>query len=136
MTDVMALAFLGDSVYEVSVRERVIELNPGCHVDRLHQEAVRYVRADAQAEAVKRLMDGTLTDEEIAVVKRARNHRQIASKRIKSSKKGSDPVTEKLATAFEALIGYLRQEGDQDRLDDILKAAFAVIEGAEAEDKA
>ena len=131
MTDVMALAFLGDSVYEVFVRKRVMELNPGCHVDKLHHEAVKYVRADSQAEAVKKLMDGTLTDEEISVVKRARNHKQIASKKIKSSKKGLDPVTEKLATAFEALIGHLYEEGKTERLDEIVNAAFAIIEGAE-----
>ncbi|MBQ7703365.1 MAG: ribonuclease III [Firmicutes bacterium] len=131
MTDSMALAYLGDAVYEVFVRKRVMELNPGCHVDKLHQEAVKYVRAQAQADVLKILMNGTLTDEEITVVKRARNHKQISSKRIKSSKKGSDPVMEKLATAFEALIGYLHEEGREERLGEIVEAAFAIIEGAE-----
>lgn len=131
MTDSMTLAYLGDSVYEVFVRERVIELNAGRHVDRLHPEAVKYVRSDVQARVLKQLMEGTLTEEELTVVRRARNHKQIASKRIKSSKKGSDPVTEKLATAFEALIGYLWQEGRTDRLKEIVDAAFAMIEGAD-----
>ncbi len=131
MTDSMTLAYLGDSVYEVFVRERVVELNPGRHVDRLHPEAVKYVRSDVQARVLKQLMEGTLTEEELTVVRRARNHKQIASKRIKSSKKGSDPVTEKLATACEALIGYLWQEGRTDRLKEIVDAAFAMIEGAD-----
>ncbi len=131
MADSMALAYLGDSVYEVFVRERVMELNEGRHVDRLHPEAVKYVRSDAQARVLKQLMDGILTEEELTVVKRARNHRQIASKRIKSSRKGSDPVTEKLATAFEALIGFLWQERRTERLKEIVDAAFAIIEGAE-----
>ena len=129
MTDIMTLAFLGDSVYEVRVRERVMELNPGAHVDRLHREAVKYVKADVQAEVLKRLMAETLTEEETALVKRARNHKQISSKRIKSSRKGSDPVKEKLATAFETLIGHLHQEGQQERLEEIINAAFQIIEG-------
>lgn len=129
MSDSMALAYLGDAVYEVFVRKRVLELNPGCHVDKLHSEAVKYVRAEAQATVARALMDGVLTDEELTVVKRTRNHKQIASKRIKSSKRGSDPVTDKLATAFEALIGYLSSEGRDERLKEIVGKSFAIIEG-------
>ena len=135
MLDSMALAFMGDGVYEVYVRRRVLELNPGSRVDRLHREAVKYVRAEAQAEVIKRLMAGVLTDEELNVVKRARNHKQISSKRIKSSKKGSDPVKEKLATAFEALVGFLSLEGRDDRLEEIMALTFGIIEEAESQEQ-
>ena len=65
-------------------------------------------------------------------MKRARNHKQISSKRIKSSKKGSDPVREKLATAFEALVGFLSLEGREDRLEEIMALTFGIIEEAES----
>ena len=52
-----ALAFLGDAVYEVYVRQHVLEQEK-VHVDRLHRLAVKYVRADGQARVVKRLQIG------------------------------------------------------------------------------
>ena len=58
-----ALAFIGDAVYEVFVREYVMAAGE-CRADRLHQAAVRYVKADAQAYAVKSLLQDFLTDDE------------------------------------------------------------------------
>ena len=51
-----ALAFIGDAVYEVFIRNRVL-CKYGQNADRLHREAVRYVKADAQAEVVRRLTE-------------------------------------------------------------------------------
>ncbi len=101
------LAFIGDSVYEVYVRNFVIksgETSP----EKLHREAVKYVRAESQAQAL-RILIPELTEEELALVKRARN------KKITSKPKNADPIEYKMATAFEALIGglYLRQKTDR-----------------------
>lgn len=115
-----ALAFLGDAVYEVRVREHLLK-NGGHHADRLHRDAVDFVRAKAQAGIIKK-MAGMLTEEELALAKRARN-RKSATK-----PKNADPVDYKWATAFEALIGYLYLAGEYDRLEEIIKEAIRAIE--------
>ncbi len=119
---------MGDAVYEVYVRKHVLETGSS-HSDVLHREAVRYVSAEGQAKAVKTLMDGILTDEELSLVKRARNHKASSSKKSKASKKGSDIITDKLATAFEALMGQLYLKGDTDRLEELIHKSFDIIEG-------
>ena len=121
------LAFLGDSVYEVYVRERVMASGE-THADNLHKMAVRYVSAEGQAKAVKALMEGELTEDELSLVKRARNHKASSSKRTKASRKGSDIITDKLATAFEALIGWLYLNEKNDRLEDLILRSFEIIE--------
>lgn len=115
-----ALAYLGDAVYEVEIRRRMMLLGAE-NVDRLHQMSVRFVRAEGQAFAIKQLIE-ELDEEEKAIVKRARN------KKIASKPKNLDPVTYKLATAFEALIGYLYLNGEAERLDDLVTKAIDIIE--------
>lgn len=116
-----ALAFLGDAVYEVYARNHVME--DGCQrADQLHRMAVKYVCADGQAKAVKSLMQDFLTEEEIKLVKRARNHKTTSKAR------SADPVTYKLATAFEALIGYLHLAGDAARMEVVIAEALKRIE--------
>lgn len=100
-----ALAYIGDAVYEIYVREHVLEASRkqafGAHVDALHKKAVRYVRADGQAKALRRMMkEGFLAAEEEALVRRARNHKSA------SKPKNADAMDYKYATALEALIGY------------------------------
>ena len=117
-----ALAFLGDAVYEVYVRQHVLE-QERVHVDRLHRLAVKYVRADGQARVVKRLLaEGFLTEEEQALVKRARNHKSA------SKPKNADPVAYNLATAFEALLGFLHLREEKERMEEIIRFAFTVTE--------
>ena len=116
-----ALAYLGAAVYEVRVRRMLLERGP-LNVDKIHKTAVRYVSASGQAKAVKRLMDGFLTEEEVKLVKRARNHR------TSSRPRGSNPREYKLATGFEALVGYLEVVGDFERLDEVFDEAVRTIE--------
>lgn len=116
-----ALAYLGDAVYEVYVRKHVME--GGCQrADMLHRMAVKYVCADGQARAVKFLMRDFLTEEEVRLVKRARNHKTTSKAR------SADPVTYKLATAFEALVGYLELNGDRERAEEVIAEALKRIE--------
>lgn len=121
-----ALAYIGDAVYEIYVRKHVIEGGES-HVDMLHKKAVCYVRADAQAKALKTLMTGFLSEEEAALARRARNHKSA------SKPKNADPVTYKLATAFEAIIGYLYLSEQTQRMKEIIAKAFEIIEGEEHE---
>jgi len=119
------LAFIGDAVYEVHVRNHV--LNSGeASPEKLHRQAVGYVRAEAQAEAL-RLLIPELTPEELALVKRARN------RKITSKPKNADPIEYKMATAFEALAGglYLRQ--DHERLQLLMERTLAIIDKLTAE---
>ena len=116
-----ALAFLGDAVYEVYARKHVMETGE-MRADKLHRMAVKYVCADGQAKAVKSMMNDFLTEEEIRLVKRARNHKTTSKAR------SADPVTYKLATAFEALVGYLELAGDKERLEMVVAEALKRIE--------
>lgn len=115
------LAFLGDSVYETFVRDHVIKKGQ-VNADLLHRAAVRFVRADAQAFALKEMMD-ELSEEEQSLVKRARN------KKISTKPKNADPVVYKWATAFEALIGFLYLAEKQSRMEEIIQRAIDLIEG-------
>lgn len=114
------LAFLGDSVYEVHVRDHVIGKGQ-VNADILHRAAVRFVRADAQAYALKTMMD-ELSEEEQNLVKRARN------KKTATKAKNADPVIYKWATAFEALIGYLYLSENKDRMEELIQRAIELIE--------
>ena len=115
------LAYIGDAVYEVYVRRYLLQ-SDRVNVDKLHTAAIKYVRADGQAVALKRISDG-LTEEEQQIVRRARNHK------ITSKPKNADPVIYKSATAFEALIGYLDLTGQKDRLSEIFVQAVEAIKG-------
>lgn len=119
-----ALAFMGDGVYEVYVRKRLMDRGQ-VKADLLHREAVKYVRASAQAKAIRALMADFLTEEEEAVARRGRNHKASASKK---SKKNANPVEDKLATAFEALIGYLFLSEEKERMEQVIEKAFEIIE--------
>lgn len=114
------LAYFGDSVYELYVRKHVLDTGQ-VNADKLHQSAVRYVRAEAQANAIKEIFD-SLTEEEQTLVKRARN------KKITTKPKNADPVIYKWATAFEALIGYLYLSENNEKLSAIIRKTIEIIE--------
>lgn len=118
--DTTALAFLGDALYELYVRHRLI-LGSYKGADRLHGEAVKYVRAEAQAFAIKS-MQNELSEDELALVKRARN------KKISSKPKNADPLIYKWATAFEALLAYLYLTGQEERMVEIINTAMEKTE--------
>lgn len=111
--NVLALAYLGDAVYEVYIREKLI--NKGINnVDKLQTESVKYVSAKGQAKILDELIDNNfLSEEEIEIVKRGRNYKRS------SHPKNTDIITYKCSTGFEALIGYLYLT-NKDRLNEIL----------------
>lgn len=126
-----ALAYIGDAVYELYVRKHVLENSSSCmestsfgaHVDALHRRAVCYVRAAGQAAALKSMMNsGFLSDEEMSIAKRARNHKTA------SKPKNAGVMDYKYATAFEALIGYLYLKDRHQRLEEIIFEAFEIVE--------
>ena len=120
-TNASVLAFMGDAVYEVYIREYVVE-RFGQNADRLHKCAIRYVCAAGQAKACKEMMKGFFTEEEVAIVKRGRNHK------TGSRTRSADAVTYKVATGFESLIGHLYAEGNERRIREIAYEAIRIIE--------
>ena len=117
----LALAYMGDAVYELQIRELLIGRNKG-DVGKVHKRAIAYVSSDGQSKALKTMMKDFLTEEERKLVKRARN------KRATSRPRNADPRRYKLATGFEALIGALYLVGDKDRLEKVIHEAVRIIE--------
>lgn len=115
-----SLAFIGDAVYSVYIRRHVV-MSGTENAEKLHQMAVSYVRAEAQAEAIKAVFDD-LSPEHQALVRRARNRRSH------SKPKHADAMTYKWSTAFEALIGYLYLSGETERMEDLIGKAIAITE--------
>lgn len=112
--NVITLAYLGDSVYEVYIREYLI--NKGIiYVDKLQKEAIKYVSAKSQAKILDYLIDNNyLTNDEIDIVKRGRNYKRD------SHPKNTDIITYKKSTGFECLVGYLYLGKNINRLDEIM----------------
>ena len=117
----LSLAYLGDSVYELFVRSRLLDRGL-VRVGRLHRAAVGYVRARGQAQALAAILP-SLSPEEQEIVRRGRNAKSHAAP------KGSNPAEYAAATAFETLLGYLYLAGREERLGQVLAAAAAFIEG-------
>ena len=118
------LAYLGDAVFEVIVREKIVTEKPG-DVDRAHHTAVRYVSAAGQAKAAKAMVaSGFLTEEEEQIYKHARNHRAM------SRPQNADPREYKIATGFEALLGYLYLADDRERLREIAAEAVRIVDAS------
>ena len=111
------LAFVGDCVYEMLVRETLV-CDANRPVNDLHRESVKYVSAAAQTEAFAKIKD-TLTEEETAQFKRGRN-----AKTGHSPKSATDAQYH-TATGVEALFGYLYLSGEIDRIREL----FDLING-------
>lgn len=112
--NVLVLAYLGDCIYEVYVSKYLIEQGIG-KVQNLQKESIKYVSAKGQSQFLKEMIDqNLLTEEEINLVKRARNHKSA------HRPKNTDIVTYKQATGLEALIGYLELTNNQKRIEEIM----------------
>ncbi len=113
----LTLAFIGDGVYELYVRCHIAGKN-NAPAGKLHKEAIKYVKAQAQAASIKAMLD-ILTEEELWIFKRGRNAKSA------TVPKNADVTDYRLATGFEALIGYLYLEGKTERLSELCAVAMA-----------
>jgi len=116
-----ALAYIGDGVYELFVRKLMVTRGWAA-ADHLHRETVKYVRAESQAYAVKKIIE-MLTPEEQDLIRRARNRKSVTKPR------NADPVAYKMATAMEALIGFLFLTDQHERIEEIMTRAVEEIDG-------
>lgn len=111
-----ALAYLGDSVIEIRVRELLV--NKGISGSgNLNRESLNFVKAGAQAAAMNRIL-GALTDDEMAIYKRGRN---MSGGNVPKSATMSEYRT---ATGMEVLFGYLHLTGQTDRADELFRLAY------------
>ena len=107
------LAFIGDCIYEIVIRETLIaEANRP--VNDLHKESVKYVSAKAQTEAYEKIKD-CLTEEETVVFKRGRNAK------VGHNPKSATHGEYHTATGVEALFGYLYLNDEKERIRELFK---------------
>ena len=111
----LELAFVGDAVWELLVREIIADRDIRPHV--FHEEAVARVNAKAQSEYLDTIAD-VLTEREQSILKRGRNSNR------RTPPKGATPEEYRNSTAFEAVFGYLWLSGQLDRIMEL----FNIIE--------
>lgn len=112
------LAFVGDSYYDLKIRGMLCRMGIN-KPHRLHQLAIKYVSAHAQATSLKQLIDeGALTEEELEIVKKGRNTKS------RTVPKNTDVLTYMHSTAFEALIGYLYLTDQEERLETLIEKSI------------
>lgn len=109
----LTLAFLGDAVYSMLVRN-MLTVSSNKPTGKLHKESIKYVNAAFQAQMIKELYD-QLTENELAVFKRGRNAHSA------HSPKNQSDADYRYATGFEALYGYLYLCGETDRIKELFK---------------
>ena len=113
MLSPLTWAYVGDAIYELYVRTNLVN-NTKLKPHKLHIESIKYVKAKAQADILKRIEEH-LTDEEKDIVRRARNAENH------HLPKNADPADYMYSTAFEGLIGFLYLTKKDERLKEILK---------------
>ncbi len=116
----LALAFLGDSYYELLVRRQILAQG-NASANQLHKKAVRFVCAKGQClgwQAIEALLD----EEETAIFKRGRNANAV------KSPKHTNQADYRRATGVEALFGYLYLTGRTGRAEELFKKMYHHIE--------
>lgn len=118
----LALAYMGDAVYEQAIREHLLR-SGRVKPNVLHREATHYVSAKSQAATLKMMLEsGFLTEEEEAIMRRGRNAKSG------SVPKNTDVITYNYSSGFEAVIGYLHLLGRTERVQAFIGEAIRYIE--------
>ncbi|WP_066058637.1 Mini-ribonuclease 3 [Robertmurraya korlensis] len=118
----LALAYIGDSIFEVYVRRYLLESGK-VRPNYLHKQSTKYVSAKAQCRFILHFLElKLLSEEEEAVVRRGRNAKSG------TVPKNTDVQTYRYGTAFEALIGYLYLMNREERLNELIEVAFSQVE--------
>ncbi|MEA4972613.1 Mini-ribonuclease 3 [bioreactor metagenome] len=120
----LVLAYIGDAVYELLARTRIVALG-NAPVNKMNAQARQIVNAKAQSDAYF-LMEEHLTQEELAVFKRGRNATSY------THPKNMDLTDYRHATGLEAVFGYLYLSGCRDRITELYELVYPL----ETEEKA
>lgn len=113
----LVLAYIGDGVYDLYVRNRIINEHPDMPPYKLHALTSSYVKAHAQSNSMK-VIEPILSENELSVYKRGRNAKS------QTVPKHADMADYRRSTGFEALIGYLYLKNEDKRLDELMKLAW------------
>ena len=113
----LVLAYIGDAVYELYVRSRLIGDHSDMPPHKLHILSSAHVKARTQSRAMV-FVETILTEEELAIYKRGRNAKSA------TVPKNADVTEYRRATGFEALIGYLYLMGNNERLNEIMELSY------------
>ena len=106
----LSLAYIGDAYFEILVRQYLLEKGI-TKVNELHKEAIKFTSGEAQAKFIDLFMqDNILTDSEIEIYKKGRNSATSHRKNLSSAEYQK-------ATGFEALIGFLYESKNNERID-------------------
>lgn len=114
----LVLAYIGDGVYELFVRNKIVEQFPTTPPSKLHKLSSSHVKAHAQSNSMKAI-EPILSEKELAIYKRGRNSKSA------TVPKNADVTDYRRATGFEALIGYLYLNKENERLSEIMELAFS-----------
>ncbi|MGX7199534.1 Mini-ribonuclease 3 [Enterococcus nangangensis] len=118
----LTLAYVGDASYEIFVRKHLVLVGK-TRPNQLHREATHYVSAKAQAFLMEEMLKADLlTAEEVGIYKRGRNAKSH------TTAKNADVTTYRVATGFEALMGYLDLTGASARLAELAAWCIAKVE--------
>lgn len=112
-----SLAYLGDCTIELCVREYLVKEKGFSSSAKLNKEALRFVKASAQAEAMKNILP-VLTEEETAVFHRGRNMGHS------NTPKSATMAEYRSATGMEALFGWLHLAKNQERINELFRIAY------------
>lgn len=121
------LAFIGDAVFNLFIRERLIMNTIGTS-HKLHVLSTEYVKAASQSKISKALID-TFTEEEAYIFRRGRNTKST------TIPKNAEVQDYKYATGFEALLGFLYLTKQNERLYQLMEQAADIIEAPGMETK-
>lgn len=121
----LALAYLGDAVLEIHIRDYVIRMGK-TKIDQLHRSAVKFVNAKAQSRVYDSIQ-GMLKDDELVIIRKGRNAKKNIPKNV-------EMVDYRKSTGVEALLGYLFLKGDNDRIDELVNYIISTIEGSESDE--
>jgi ribonuclease-3 family protein len=115
----LALAYVGDGVYELMIRAKVISQG-NRQVNKMHKKSTSLVKAQTQA-SMMRLLEPELTEDERAVFKRGRNAKSM------TAAKNATIIDYRMATGFEALVGYLYLSERFERLAQLISRGLEKI---------
>lgn len=118
----LALAYIGDSIYDIMSREYVMKNHLG-KINDLHRTVSTLVSARAQASFMKNILDNNiLTDIEESIYIRGKNQKN------NSKAKNASIMEYKLATGLEAVFGYLYLEKNFERLEEMFNYIINLYE--------
>lgn len=115
----LQLALVGDGVYELFIRNSILSNNLELNAHKMHVKAIGYVKAKSQSIIMHEIED-KLTENESYIFKRGRNAKSA------TVPKNADVRDYRMATGFEALVGYLYLIGDTERLEFIFNTALLI----------